>query len=49
MEDVLVVLGGIVPEVDRAPLADMGVSAVFGPGASTNDIIEYINANAAPD
>ena len=46
MDDVLVILGGIVPEPDRAPLAEMGVSAVFGPGTSTNDIVEYIASNA---
>ena len=45
MSDVLVVLGGIVPEEDREPLAAIGVSAVFGPGTSTNDIIDYINHN----
>ncbi len=49
MVDVLVVLGGIVPEEDREPLAAMGVSAVFGPGTSTNDIIEYISANVSDD
>jgi methylmalonyl-CoA mutase C-terminal domain/subunit len=43
---VLVVLGGIVPEEDREPLASIGVSAVFGPGTSTSDIISYIAANA---
>ena len=48
MDDVLVVLGGIVPEADRAPLAAMGVSAVFGPGASTNDIINYITTSVPP-
>lgn len=47
MDDVLVVLGGIVPEEDREALSQMGVSAVFGPGTSTNDIIEYINDNAS--
>ena len=47
MDDVLVVLGGIVPEEDREPLANMGVSAVFGPGTSTNDIIEYINTSVS--
>ena len=47
MDDVLVVLGGIVPEEDRNALSNMGVSAVFGPGTSTNDIIEYINAHAS--
>ena len=46
MDDVLVILGGIVPEPDRAPLAEMGVSAVFGPGTSTNDIVDYIASNA---
>ena len=42
MDDVLVVLGGIIPEEDRQPLADMGINAVFGPGASTQSIIDYI-------
>ncbi len=46
MDDVLVVLGGIVPEEDRASLEQIGVSAVFGPGTSTTDIIDYITANA---
>ena len=43
MDDVMVVLGGIIPEEDRQPLSDMGVSAVFGPGASTQKIIDYIH------
>ena len=47
MNDVLVVLGGIVPEEDREALSQMGVSAVFGPGTSTNDIIDYINTYAS--
>ena len=42
MEDVLVVLGGIIPEEDRQPLADIGIDAVFGPGASTQQIVQYI-------
>ena len=49
MDDVLVVLGGIVPEADREPLAQIGVSAVFGPGTSTNEIVDYIKTNAAPN
>ena len=43
MEDVLVVLGGIIPEEDRQPLSEIGIDAVFGPGASTQGIIDYIN------
>ena len=45
MDDVLVVLGGIIPEEDRQPLSDMGIDAVFGPGASTQQIVEYIRSN----
>ncbi|CAI8012485.1 Pivalyl-CoA mutase small subunit [Geodia barretti] len=45
MEDVLVVLGGIIPEEDRQPLADIGIDAVFGPGASTQQIIDYIRSS----
>ncbi len=45
MEDVLVVLGGIIPEEDRQPLANMGIDAVFGPGASTQQIIDYIRTS----
>lgn len=36
--DVHVFVGGIIPEADAAELLAMGVSAVYGPGASTQDI-----------
>ena len=42
MSEVLVVLGGIIPEQDREALAQMGVAAVFGPGTPTRDIVEFI-------
>lgn len=42
MTDILVVLGGIIPEQDRKSLKEMGVTAVFGPGASTRNIVEFI-------
>ena len=42
MSDVLVVAGGIIPEPDRQALLQQGVSALFGPGASTQDIVTYI-------
>ena len=47
LEDVLVVVGGIIPEEDIAPLKDMGVSEVFGPGTSTDAIVEHITAALA--
>ncbi len=46
MSDVLVIAGGIIPEVDRQPLLEQGLSAIFGPGASTQDIVEYIRSSA---
>ena len=45
MDDVLVVVGGIIPEVDRQPLRDMGITEVFGPGTSTGQIVEFIKSN----
>lgn len=42
MDDVLVVLGGIIPEQDREPLLEMGIAAVFGPGTSTQQIVEFV-------
>lgn len=47
MEEVVVVAGGIIPEEDRAALLDMGVQGVFGPGTSTTEIVEFINAARA--
>ena len=42
MDDVIVVVGGIIPEVDRQPLKDLGSSEVFGPGTRTTSIVEFI-------
>jgi len=42
MEDVVTIVGGIVPDADRKLLSDMGVSGVFGPGTSTTTIVEFI-------
>ena len=42
MDDVLVVLGGIIPEQDRESLLKMGIAAVFGPGTSTQQIVEFV-------
>ena len=45
MDDVKVLLGGIIPEQDRESLLEMGISAVFGPGTSTSEIVEFIQHN----
>ncbi len=45
LDDVLVVAGGIIPDQDISKLKELGVSEIFQPGASTEDIIAYIRAN----
>jgi len=45
LDDVLVVVGGIIPDQDIPKLKELGVAAVFQPGASTEDIIAYIRQN----
>jgi methylmalonyl-CoA mutase C-terminal domain/subunit len=42
MGDVPVIAGGIIPESDRRALEDIGVSAIFGPGTSTADIVDHV-------
>jgi len=42
LEDVLLVVGGIIPEEDIERLGQIGVRGVFGPGTSTEDIVVFI-------
>jgi len=44
--DIPVVLGGIVPPRDLDELRELGVSAIFTPGASAEDIVATITAVA---
>ena len=44
MTDVLVIVGGIIPDEDASQLKQQGVAAVFQPGASLDTIIEFIRA-----
>ena len=45
LNDVLVVIGGIIPDQDIPKLKELGVGEVFQPGASTEDIITYIRGH----
>lgn len=49
MDDTLVVVGGIVPQEDIGELKAKGVSEVFLPGTSTQDIVDFINRNVRND
>lgn len=45
MEDILVIVGGIIPKEDIDSLKAKGVSAVFLPGTSTEETIDFIRNN----
>jgi len=42
MSDVTVFVGGIIPEEDWPALQEMGVKAVYGPGTSTQQVIDDV-------
>ncbi|MGH2935672.1 MAG: cobalamin B12-binding domain-containing protein [Gaiellaceae bacterium] len=44
-EDLLVVLGGTIPDEDAEELRKQGVAAVFGPGAPTADIVDFLSSS----
>ena len=48
MDDVLVVLGGIIPDQDIPGLKTAGVKAVFQPGTPMEDIVKFIRDNVKP-
>ena len=45
LDDVLVVIGGIIPDVDIPKLKAIGVKGVFLPGTPMQEIIDFIRAN----
>jgi len=47
-DDVLVVGGGIIPVDDIPILKQAGIREIFQPGASTQDIIKYLQENVKP-
>lgn len=48
LDDVLVVVGGIIPDVDIPKLQEMGVRGIFLPGTPMQEIIRFIGANVRP-
>ncbi len=45
LDDVLVVIGGIIPDDDAAELRKIGVAAIFGPGTTIIGVAEYLREN----
>ncbi len=48
MDDVLVVVGGIIPDQDVDSLKKAGVAAIFQPGTPMDDIVNFIRGNVKP-
>jgi methylmalonyl-CoA mutase C-terminal domain/subunit len=47
-EDILLVLGGTIPDEDQPRLKENGVSAIFGPGTPLESTIDFIRKNIKP-
>ncbi len=48
MDDVLVTVGGIIPDDDVPALKQAGVAGIFGPGTTIAEVAEFLRANAHP-
>ena len=46
--DITIFGGGIVPDEDQPTLAGAGVAKVFTPGATIQDVIDWVRANVRP-
>ena len=48
LDDVLVVVGGIIPDMDLPGLVAIGIEGVFQPGTPMKDLVDFIRANHRP-
>ena len=48
LDHVLVLVGGIIPDVDIPRLKEIGVAGIFLPGSPMQDIVDFINSRVAP-
>ncbi len=48
MDDVLVLVGGIIPDVDLEFLKQQGVAGIFQPGTAMDDIVRFIREHLKP-
>ena len=46
LDDVLVVVGGIIPDDDVPALREAGVAAVFGPGTTIGEVAAFLRSSA---
>tara|TARA_B100000029_G_scaffold115585_1_gene108057 strand:- start:1341 stop:1739 length:399 start_codon:yes stop_codon:yes gene_type:complete len=43
IDDIRIIAGGIIPDEEIPKWNEIGIEAIFGPGSSTTEIIDYIN------
>ena len=48
MDDVVVIVGGIIPDQDVANLKNIGVAAIFQPGTAMDEIVHFIRGSVKP-
>ena len=48
MDDVLLLVGGIIPEQDFDFMTKSGVAGIFNPGTPMDEIVEFIRKNVKP-
>ena len=46
VDDIRIIAGGIIPDEEIPQWKKIGIEAIFGPGSSTTEIIDYINGIA---
>ena len=44
-EDIMILVGGVIPARDFPKLKEIGVANVYGPGSITSDIVEFIKSH----
>ena len=49
IDDVLVVVGGIIPDMDVPKLREIGVTGIFPPGTSMPQIVDFIREHVRPE
>jgi len=48
LQHVIVVVGGIIPDVDIPRLKEIGIAAIFLPGTAMQDIVQFISEHVRP-
>jgi methylmalonyl-CoA mutase, C-terminal domain len=49
IDDILVAAGGILPDEDIPAIKAMGIQGCFGPGTSTEEIVQFVRENIHPE